>query len=73
MILSGWARFKILPFLSTLTHMTIIIGKVTIQFIAQGAEDRPVHVRAHYRVRNGRKEFVRAYWRRHRSRFGLRS
>ena len=43
--------------------MVINIGKVTIQIYAQGAEDRPVHVRAYYRVRNGRKEFVRAHWR----------
>ena len=44
--------------------MIINIEKVTVNIYAQGAEDRPVHVRAHYRVRNGRREFVRAHHRR---------
>ncbi len=44
--------------------MFVNIEKVTIQIYAQGAEDRPVHVRAHFRERNGRREFVRAHWRR---------
>lgn len=62
---NGWARFQSsLSFPTINTNMLINIGKVTIQIFAQGAEDRPVHVQAHYRVRNGRREFVRAHWRR---------
>ena len=61
---NGWASITTLPFLSTSAKMYIHIEKVTVNIYAQGAEDRPVHVRAHYRVRNGRKEFVRAHWRR---------
>ena len=37
--------------------------KTVIVIDAQGAKDRPVHVRAYYRFRNGRREFVRAHWR----------
>ena len=38
--------------------------KVTIVVIlAQGANDRPVHVRAYYRIRNGRRERVSAHMR----------
>ena len=31
--------------------------------MAQGANAKPVYVRAHWRVRNGKKYFVKAYYR----------
>ena len=71
---NGWASIATLPFFfSFFLTMLIKIEKVTVNIYAQGAEDRPVHVRAHYRVRNGRKEFVRAHLRRrYSSRLALR-
>lgn len=41
-------------------YITIFL---TIGSEAQGAKAKTVFVRAHWRVRNGKKHFVRAYYR----------
>ena len=41
----------------------VIILNLIIGSKAQGAEAKTVHVRAHWRVRNGKKHYVRAHYR----------
>ena len=40
------------------------VGLIFIDILMQGVSAKPVLVRFYWRVRNGRKEFVRAHYRR---------
>ena len=44
--------------------MIINANHVFIGILMQGVSAKPVRVRSYWRVRNGRKEFVRAHYRR---------
>ena len=57
----GWiSTFCFQTSLSKTMYITIFL---TIGSEAQGAKAKTVFVRAHWRVRNGKKHFVRAYYR----------
>ena len=43
--------------------MSIRVGQVFIGILMQGVSAKPVYVRSYWRVRNGKKEFVRAHYR----------
>lgn len=43
----------------------LIIGSIFICITVLGTSARPVYVRSHWRVQNGKRVHVKAYWRKH--------
>ena len=59
----GVAFFFLIGGRCTLHKTMLIIDKIFVGIIVQGAGVRRVRVRAFQRVRNGKPEQVRAHWR----------